>query len=72
MILLTILEFISLLCIENGNEHQQYTKIVINTDYKIVYTSYPGRIKYYKDEVKVYKDSIVIDSITYKKINKKM
>ena len=68
--LFIIFEILSKLYTINGVDYKIHTKIVINTEEKIIYTNHPNKmVKYYtKDNLKIYKDSIILDSIVYKHI----
>lgn len=74
IIILIIFEIISRSYSINNIEYNHHTKIIINTEEKLIYTNYPNKvIKHYnKDNLIIYKDSIVLDSIVYKKLKIKM
>ena len=60
--LFIIFEILSKLYTINGVDYKIHTKIVINTEEKIIYTNHPNKmVKYYtKDNLKIYKDSIIL------------
>lgn len=70
IITLIILEIISRSYSINNIEYNHPTKIIINTEEKLIYTNYPNKVvkHYNKDNLIICKDSIVLDSIVYKKI----
>lgn len=74
IIILIIFEIISKLYSINNINYNHPSKIVINTEEKLIYTNYPNKVvKYYnKDNLIIYKDSIVLDSIVYKKLKIKL
>lgn len=74
IIILIIFEIISRSYSINNVEYNHTTKIIINTEEKLIYTNYPNKIvkHYNKDNLIIYKDSIVLDSIVYKKLKIRM
>lgn len=70
IIILIIFEIISRSYSINNIEYNRPTKIIINTEEKLIYTNYPNKIvkHYNNDNLVIYKDSIVLDSIVYKKL----
>lgn len=74
IIILIIFEIISRSYSINNVEYNHTTKIIINTEEKLIYTNYPNKIvkHYNEDNLIIYKDSIVLDSIVYKKLKIKL
>lgn len=74
IIILIIFEIISRSYSINNVEYNHSTKIIINTEEKLIYTNYPNKIvkHYNEDNLIIYKDSIVLDSIVYKKLKIKL
>ena len=74
IIIFIIFEIISRSYSINNIEYNHTTKIIINTEEKLIYTNYPNKIvkHYNKDNLIIYKDSIVLDSIVYKKLKIKL
>jgi hypothetical protein len=61
--ILIIFEIISRSYSINNIEYNHTTKIIINTEEKLIYTNYPNKIvkHYNEDNLIIYKDSIVLD-----------